>query len=53
MELVRNIGEPLPVAVILVSALDGVLLGSAASMAQAYGVRIVGTIESRLHARNS
>jgi EAL domain-containing protein (putative c-di-GMP-specific phosphodiesterase class I) len=46
MELVRRIGErALPVSVILVSALDGVLLGSAATMTQAYGVRIIGTIE--------
>jgi len=46
MELVRRIGErKLPVAVILVSGLDGVLLASAATMAQAYGVRVIGTIE--------
>ncbi len=46
MELVRRIGErALPVSVILVSALDGVLLASAATMTQAYGVRIIGTIE--------
>ena len=46
MELVRRIGErKLPVAVILISALDGVLLSSAATMAQAYGVRVIGTIE--------
>ena len=46
MELVRRIGErKLPVAVILVSALDGVLLASAATMAQAYGVRVIGTID--------
>ena len=46
MELVRHIGEmAFPVSVILVSALDGVLLGSAATMTQAYGVRIIGTIE--------
>jgi EAL domain-containing protein (putative c-di-GMP-specific phosphodiesterase class I)/ActR/RegA family two-component response regulator len=45
MELVRRIGErTLPVSVILVSALDDVLLGSAATMTQAYGVRIIGTI---------
>ena len=30
---------------ILVSGLDGVLLASAATMAQAYGVRVIGTIE--------
>ncbi len=46
MELVRRIGErKFPVAVILVSGLDGVLLASAATMAQAYGVRVIGTIE--------
>ena len=46
MELVRRIGEKkIPVAVILVSAVDGVLLGSAATMAQAYGVKVIGTIE--------
>jgi len=45
-ELVRRIGErALPVSVILVSALDGALPGSAATMTQAYGVRIIGTIE--------
>ena len=46
MELVRRIGErKLAVSVILVSGLDGVLLASAATMAQAYGVRVIGTIE--------
>jgi len=46
MELVRRIGErKVPVSVILVSGLDGVLLASAATMAQAYGVRVIGTIE--------
>ena len=46
MELVRRIGErKLPVSVILVSGFDGVLLGSAATMAQAYGVNVIGTIE--------
>ena len=45
MELIRKIGEKaLPVSVILVSALDDVLVGSAATMTQAYGVRIIGTI---------
>jgi EAL domain-containing protein (putative c-di-GMP-specific phosphodiesterase class I)/CheY-like chemotaxis protein len=45
MELIRKIGErALPVSVILVSALDDVLLGSAATMTHAYGVRIIGTI---------
>ena len=40
MELIRRIGErKLQVAVVLMSALDGVLLASAATMAQAYGVR--------------
>jgi EAL domain-containing protein (putative c-di-GMP-specific phosphodiesterase class I)/CheY-like chemotaxis protein len=46
MELVRHVGErKIAVSIILVSALDGVLLGSAASMTQAYGVKIIGTIE--------
>jgi EAL domain-containing protein (putative c-di-GMP-specific phosphodiesterase class I)/ActR/RegA family two-component response regulator len=46
MELVRRIGErKLSVAVIFVSGLDGVLLASAATMAQAYGVRVIGAIE--------
>ena len=45
MELIRKIGEKaLSVSVILVSALDDVLLGSAATMTQAYGVHIIGTI---------
>lgn len=49
MELIRRIGErSIPVSVILASALDGVLLASAATMTQAYGVRIVGTIEKPL-----
>lgn len=46
MELLRRIGEKKhPVSVIVVSGVDGVLLGSAASMAQAYGVKVIGTIE--------
>jgi EAL domain-containing protein (putative c-di-GMP-specific phosphodiesterase class I)/FixJ family two-component response regulator len=46
MELVRRIAErKLPVAVVLVSGLDDVLLTSAATMAQAYGVRVIGAIE--------
>ncbi len=46
MELVRRIGErKLPLSMILVSGLDGVLLASAAAMAKAYGVRVIGTIE--------
>ncbi len=46
MELVRRIGErKFPASVILVSGLDGVLLASAATMAKAYGVRIIGAIE--------
>ena len=46
MELVRRMGErKLPVSVILVSAVDGALLASAATMAQAYGVKVIGTIE--------
>jgi len=45
MELIRRIGEKaLPVSVILASALDDGLLASAATMTQAYGVRIIGTI---------
>jgi len=49
MELIRHIGEEsIPVSMILVSALDGVLLASAAAMTQAYGVRIVGSIEKPL-----
>ena len=45
MELIRRIGErALPVSVILASALDDGLLASAATMTQAYGVRIIGTI---------
>ena len=46
MELVRHIGErKLPVSVILVSGVDGVILGAAATMAQAYGVKVIGTLE--------
>jgi len=46
MELVRRIGQRrLPVAVILVSALAGDLLQSAATMTEAYGVRMIGAME--------
>jgi CheY-like chemotaxis protein len=46
MELVRCIGQRrLPVAVILITALAGDLLQSAASMTEAYKVRIIGAIE--------
>ena len=45
MELIRHLGERAPpVSVILASALDYGLLASAATMTQAYGVRIIGTI---------
>jgi CheY-like chemotaxis protein len=51
MELIRRIGErSLPVSVILASALDDGLLASAATMTQAYGVRIIGTIGKRSRA---
>jgi EAL domain-containing protein (putative c-di-GMP-specific phosphodiesterase class I)/CheY-like chemotaxis protein len=46
LELLRRVGErKMPVAVIILSALDSVLVASAATMAQAYGVRIIGTID--------
>ena len=46
LELLRRVGErKMPVAVIVVSALDSVLVASAATMAQAYGVRVIGTID--------
>lgn len=46
MELVRRIGQRrLPVSVILVTALAGDVLQSAATMTQAYGVAILGTVE--------
>ena len=45
MGRIRHLGErALPVSVILASALDDGLLASAATMTQAYGVRIIGTI---------
>jgi EAL domain-containing protein (putative c-di-GMP-specific phosphodiesterase class I) len=46
MELVRRIGQRrLPVGVILVTALTGDLLQSAATMTNAYGVQLIGAIE--------
>jgi EAL domain-containing protein (putative c-di-GMP-specific phosphodiesterase class I)/FixJ family two-component response regulator len=46
MELVRHLGaRKLPLSVILLSALDNVLLESAATMTEAYGVKIIGAIE--------
>jgi EAL domain-containing protein (putative c-di-GMP-specific phosphodiesterase class I)/ActR/RegA family two-component response regulator len=46
MELVRRIGQRrLPVAVILVTALNGDLLQSAATMTEAYGVKMIGAME--------
>lgn len=46
MELVRQIGQRrLPVSVILVTALAGDVLQSAAMMTEAYGVAILGTLE--------
>ena len=46
LELLRRIGErKMPIAVIIVSGLDSVLVASAATMAQAYGVRVIGTID--------
>ena len=46
MELIRRIGQRrLPVAVVLITALAGDLLQSAATMTEAYHVKIIGTIE--------
>jgi len=46
LELLRRVGDrKMPIAVIIVSALDSVLVASAATMAQAYGVRVIGTID--------
>lgn len=53
MAFIRHLGEKLPgVPVIIASALDAVLLGSVAKMADAYGVRLLGVIEkpvTRVH----
>lgn len=46
MEFIRHLGElGYPVAVILTSALDRALLSSVASMTQAYGISLLGTLE--------
>jgi len=46
LELLRRVGDrKMPIAVIIVSALDSVLVASAATMAQAYGVRVIRTID--------
>lgn len=46
MELVRRIGQRrLPVGVILITALQGDLLQAAASMTEAYGVKLIGATE--------
>lgn len=46
MELVRRIGQRrLPVSVILVTALAGDVMQSAATMTEAYGVRMLGAVE--------
>jgi EAL domain-containing protein (putative c-di-GMP-specific phosphodiesterase class I)/ActR/RegA family two-component response regulator len=46
LEVLRRVGErKLPVAVIIVSGLESVLVASSATMAQAYGVRVIGTID--------
>jgi len=46
LELLRRVGErKLPIAVIIVSGLENTLVASAATMAQAYGVRVIGTID--------
>ena len=46
LALIRHLGTRLPgVAVIIASALDPVLLGSVAKMADAYGVRMLGVLE--------
>jgi EAL domain-containing protein (putative c-di-GMP-specific phosphodiesterase class I) len=45
MAFIRHLGERLPdVPVIIASALDPVLLGSVAKMADAYGVRLLGVL---------
>lgn len=46
MEFIRHLGEVgYPVSVILTSALDRALLSSVATMTQAYGITLLGTIE--------
>jgi EAL domain-containing protein (putative c-di-GMP-specific phosphodiesterase class I)/CheY-like chemotaxis protein len=46
MEFIRHIGEVgYPVSVILTSALERSLLASVATMAEAYGIKLLGTIE--------
>jgi len=46
LELLRRVGErKLQIAVIIVSGLENTLVASAATMAQAYGVRVIGTID--------
>jgi EAL domain-containing protein (putative c-di-GMP-specific phosphodiesterase class I)/CheY-like chemotaxis protein len=46
MEFIRHVGEVgYPVSVILTSALERTLLASVATMAEAYGIKLLGTIE--------
>jgi CheY-like chemotaxis protein len=46
VEFIRHLSEAgIPVAIILASALDGLLLDSVATMTKDYGVRILGVIE--------
>ena len=46
VEFIRQLSEAgLPVAIILASALDGVLLDSVEAMTKSYGIRILGVIE--------
>lgn len=46
MAFIRHLGEALPgIDLIITSALDPVLLGSVAKMADAYGIRLLGVIE--------
>lgn len=53
MAFIRHLGQRLPdVSVIVTSAMDPVLLGSVAKMADAYGVRLIGMLEkpvTRVH----
>jgi EAL domain-containing protein (putative c-di-GMP-specific phosphodiesterase class I)/CheY-like chemotaxis protein len=46
LEFMRHVGEArIPVAIILASALEGVLLDSVETMTRAYGVKILGVIQ--------
>ena len=52
MEFVRHVGESgVPISIILASALERKLLASIATMAEAYGIRLLGVVEKPMTPR--